>query len=420
MIVGFARSGEEPAEKRLFSYIEGKGEPIETTHGALTAYLFDAKTADRHLVVKEETRPLNSAPRIFSGSQPIDDGQYIFDANQRAAFLLTEPGAERFMRPYVGSEEFINRGSRWILALQDAAPADLRSMPLVRERMRLVREFRSRSRRKSTLAIAETPATYNVTLIPDSSYLVLPEVSSERRDYVPIGWLEPPIIPSNLVRVLPDATLWHFGILTSGMHMAWLRHIGGRLESRYRYSIGLVYNTFPWPDATPAQRRKIEALARAVLDKRALPKNATSSLADLYDPDTMPAELRKAHRDLDASTGFIARAPSAPTVSGGSICSRSTKRWSTPPPLRRTEIAGPSAGQLGSRPAESRTKRRFPTPPGHGITGQWPRPDSLLSHPLRHASLGAKGGFGAASCQLCQLRREMTASLPRETPRDSM
>lgn len=144
-------------------------------------------------------------------------------------------------------------------------------------------------------------------MIPDTPFLCIPEVSSENRNYVPIGWLTPPIIPSNLVRILPNASLFEFGILTSAMHMAWLRDIGGRLESRYRYSIGLVYNTFPWPDAGPTQRKNIEALAQAVLDARALPKNATSSLADLYDPDTMPAELRKAHRDLDVAVDKLYR-----------------------------------------------------------------------------------------------------------------
>jgi hypothetical protein len=308
VIVGLARAGDDPDEKRLFSYIDGKGEPIETRHAALTAYLFDAKSADRHLVVKEEGRPINGAPRILSGTQPIDDGHYIFGPNERAALLQQEPAAERYLRPYIGTEEYLNGGSRWILALRDAAPADLRSMPLVRERMRLVRDFRSKSQRKSTIAIADTPTAFNVTVIPESPFLAIPEVSSESRYYVPIGWLEPPIIPSNKLRLLPNATLWHFGVLTSAMHMAWLKDIGGRLESRYQYGIGVVYNTFPWPDATPAQRKKIEALAQAVLDARAMPKNATSSLADLYDPDTMPAELRKAHRDLDLAVDKLYRA----------------------------------------------------------------------------------------------------------------
>jgi hypothetical protein len=307
VIVGLARSGEEPSEKRLFSYIDGKGEPIETQHGAITAYLFDAKSADRHLVVKEEGRPINGAPRIVSGSQPIDGGHFIFTAAERASFVASEPRAEEYLRPYIGTEEYLYDGQRWILALQEASPADIRSLSLVKERLQRVRDYRRKSKRIATLAIADSPASYNVTVIPKEPFLVIPEVSSETREYVPIGWLEPPTIPSNKLRLLPNATRWHFGVLTSRMHMAWLRDIGGRLESRFQYGIGVVYNTFPWPDAGPTQRKKIEALAQAVLDARALPKNATSSLADLYDPDTMPAELRKAHRDLDLAVDKLYR-----------------------------------------------------------------------------------------------------------------
>ncbi|MGQ0558673.1 MAG: class I SAM-dependent DNA methyltransferase [Sphingosinicella sp.] len=320
VIVGLARSGEEPAEKRLYSYIDGKGEPIETRHGALTAYLFDARTADRHLVIREEPRPINGAPRVIIGSKPIDGGYLIFDAIERAKLLTNEPEAERLLRPYIGSKEFINAGMRWILALQHLSPSDWRHLKLVRDRVAKVRAYRSgeipafgkaerkQSAGQSALALAETPTAFHVTVIPDEPFLVLPESSSERRAYIPIGWLEPPVVPSNLVRILPEATLWHFGILTSAMHMAWLRQIGGRLKSDYRYSIGLVYNTFPWPDATPAQRSKVESLAQAVLDARALPKNATSSFADLYHRDTMPAELRRAHRELDAAVDKLYRA----------------------------------------------------------------------------------------------------------------
>jgi len=306
VIIGLCHRDHEPTEKRLFSYADIKGEPVETRHGALSAYLFDARTvANRHLVVKEEARPINGAPRLISGSQPIDGGHYIFDAAQRRDFLENEPAAGKWMRRYVGAEDYINGGERWILALQEAAPDKLRAMPAVLERMQLVRAFRAESRRGSTLAIANQPARYNVETIPDTSFLVIPEVSSERRDYAPIGWLEPPTIPSNLVRIMPDATLWHFGILTSTMHMAWLRHIGGRLKSDYRYSIGLVYNTFPWPEATPVQRARIEVLAQAVLDARAAHPAAT--LAALYDPDTMPANLRKAHTALDSAVDRLYR-----------------------------------------------------------------------------------------------------------------
>jgi len=287
VIVGLARAGGEPEEKRLFSCIDGKGAPLESVHGALTAYLFDAKSADRHLVVKEASRPINGAPRVIIGSKPVDGGYLIFDANERAKLLAKEPAAGRFLRPYIGSQEFLNGGTRWILALQDARPDELRGLSLVRDRVAKVREYRKglipafgKTERKqgaggSSLALADTPTAFHVTVIPEQPYLVLPKVSSERRAYAPIGWLNPPVVPSDLVFVISGATLWHFGVLTSAMHMSWLRHIGGRLKSDYRYSIGLVYNTFPWPEAAPPQRTRIEALAQAVLDARALPKNAT-------------------------------------------------------------------------------------------------------------------------------------------------
>lgn len=253
----------------------------------------------------ERSQPLCDVPKLISGSQPIDDGNYIFDEEQRVQFLALEPVAEHYLRPYVGSVEYINGRKRWILSLQHALPEDLRAMPAIIERMRNVRTFRSKSKRTSTLDIADYPERYNVEVIPDCPFLVIPEVSSERRVYVPIGWLEPPTIPSNLVRVLLNADLWHFGILTSTMHMAWLRQIGGRLKSDYRYSIGIVYNTFPWPDVTDEQCAKVRTLAQAVLDARAQFPNST--LADLYDVDVMPRELRKAHRDLDTAVDKLYR-----------------------------------------------------------------------------------------------------------------
>ena len=308
VIVGLARANDEPAEKRLFSYIDGKGEAVETTHDVLTAYLFDPAGADRHLVVESAARAINGASQIAIGSKPIDGGHYIFSSNERAAFLAKEPGAEKFLHPYIGGEEFINGGTRWILSLHDAEPGTIRALPLVLDRIARVREVRLSSSSAPTIALAQTPTAFHVTVIPNAPFLVIPKVSSERRAYVPMGWLQPPTIASDLLFVMQHASFWQFGMLTSAMHMAWLRHIGGRLKSDYRYSIGLVYNTFPWPDATPAHRKTIEALAQAVLDARALPKNATSSLADLYDPDTMPAELRKAHRELDVAVDKLYRA----------------------------------------------------------------------------------------------------------------
>jgi hypothetical protein len=306
VIIGLARRDQAPPIKRLFSYNDIHGDPTESEHQALTPYLFDAGTVvNRHLMVEETNRPLCSVPRLVIGSKPIDEGHYIFSAQERLEFLQREPGARKFMHPFVGTDEFLYGIERWILYLESAAPSDIRSMPAVKERVAAVRHFREKSKSPGTRKLAETPTRFHVTVAPSKPFLVIPEVSSERRPYVPIGWLRPPTIPSNLVRVLLDADLWHFGILTSAMHMAWLRQIGGRLKSDYRYSIGIVYNPFPWPEATEPQREKVKVLAQAVLDARA--KFPGSTLADLYDVDAMPPQLRKAHRALDEAVDKLYR-----------------------------------------------------------------------------------------------------------------
>ncbi|MCY3729063.1 MAG: N-6 DNA methylase [Nitrospira sp.] len=305
VIIGLDVRDRQWADKRLFSYPDINGEPEETRHTVLSPYLFDAGgLADPHLTVREESGPINGMGKLVSGTQPIDDGHYIFNQEERVAFLEAEPGAAPFLRPFVGSREYLQGGERWILALQGASPGALKKLPLVLERMALVRDYRSKSKRKSTLAIADFPTRYNVEVLPTAPFLVIPEVSSERREYVPIGWLEPPVIPSNLVRVLENATLADFALLTSAMHMVWLRHVGGRLESRYRYSIGLVYNTFPMPPEKP-DLSKLEPLAQAVLDARAA--HPDSTLADLYDPNSMPSDLRKAHQTLDRAVDWLYR-----------------------------------------------------------------------------------------------------------------
>jgi hypothetical protein len=307
VIVGLAHGSAVPAEKRLFSYAEGKGEPTESRHAWLTAYLFEARSeATRHLVIEEAARPLSIVLKLLSGCQPLDGGHLTFEFSERASFLQAEPGAHSFMRPLLGALEFINGTERWILALQEASPVQLGSMPKVLERLRRVKDFRSASVRKSTLVLAQTPVRFGVEILPKSNFLVVPKVSSERRHYVPIGWIAPPIVPTDLLFVMKDATLYEFAILTSAMHMGWLRTIGGRLKSDYRYSIGLVYNTFPWPDANEAQREKVSALAQAVLDARA--KHPTANLAQLYDPLTMPADLRAAHAALDRAVDRLYRA----------------------------------------------------------------------------------------------------------------
>jgi len=307
VIIGLARRGQEPETKRLFSYDHINGDPTESGHKALTAYLFGAETVkDRHLVVKEVSTPLTvGASKLEIGSQPIDDGHFTFDAAQRAAFEANEPEAAACFRPLIGAEEHIKGSVRWLLSLRDVPVQQLRTMPATAARVRAVRDFRLASRRKSTLAAADAPHRFALENIPSSTFLVLPRVSSERRTYVPIGWQSPPAIPTDAVIILPDANLWQFAVLTSAAHMAWLRHIGGRLKSDYRYSIGLVYNTFPWPRAEGAKRAAVERLAQAVLDARAAHEGAT--LADLYDPDLMPPDLRKAHRALDEAVDHLYR-----------------------------------------------------------------------------------------------------------------
>ena len=242
--------------------------------------------------------------KLASGTQPIDNGHYIFDGEERAAFLEAEPGAESFLRPFVGAREYLQGSERWILALQELSPTALKSLPKVRERMTLVRDYRSKSKRKSTLALADFPTRYNVEVLPTTPFLVIPEVSSERRDYLPIGWLEPPVIPSNKLRLLPNATFSDFALLTSAMHMAWMRAVTGRMKSDYMYSVGVVYNTFPMPPEKP-DLSKLEPLAQAVLDARAA--HPDSTLADLYDPDSMSSDLRKAHQALDRAVDRLYR-----------------------------------------------------------------------------------------------------------------
>jgi hypothetical protein len=289
----------EPKVRRLFEYADINGDPVEITCGALTAYLFDAANLkNRHLVVQEASQPRFGQGRMISGCQPIDDGQYIFEtAEDKDAFLKLEPDAANYIRPYLSGVDFISGEGRWILALQEADPADLKKMPHVMERIKAVKVFRAGSKREQTKAIADHPTKFNVEVIPISPFLAVPEVSSETRDYIPIGWLEPPVIPSNKLRFILNGSATEFGVLTSAMHMAWSKYMGGRLKSDYQYSIGINYNCFPWPVMDKNQSAEIKRLAEAVIAARQAHSSAT--LAELYDPTVMPSNLRAAHQALD-------------------------------------------------------------------------------------------------------------------------
>ncbi len=301
VIIGLDRSKRARRDQRLFSYPDINGDPDESRHSSLSPYLFDASGLNNpHLTVKEESKPINGFERLIIGSKPIDGGNYIFNAEQREEFIEFEPGSEKFIRPYVGAREFLQGGKRWILSLQDATPNELARLPTVRERIAAVRTYREASKSQPTQELAQTPTNYHINVIPTDPFLVVPKTSSERREYVPIGWLEPPAVPSDAVFILNNATLEDFALLTSSMHMAWLRHIGGRLKSDYRYSIGLVYNTFPTPPRgkkTDLDMTRLKALTQSVLDARSEYPEAT--LAELYDPDLMPVTLRRVHQAVD-------------------------------------------------------------------------------------------------------------------------
>ena len=308
IILGLDPAEHAPADRPLYTYPDINGEPLVGTCNAITPYLFEgARLKNPHLVAKEEGRPVNGLRRLLTGSQPIDDSHYIFNTEQRAGFLSEEPEAEPFMRPFVGAREYLQGGDRWILALHEVPPHALSDLPLVQRRIKAVREFRQESKRQSTRQLALTPREWQINLLPDRPFLVMPEVSSERREYVPIGWLEPPTIPSNLLKVLEDASLIEFGLLISAMHMTWMRAVAGRMKSDYRYSVSVVYNTFPVPQgfSDGSASAKLDAPAQAVLDVRA--KHPDATLADLYDPDLMPTDLRKAHRDLDRAVDRLYR-----------------------------------------------------------------------------------------------------------------
>ena len=305
VIIGLDKREHMRAEKQLFSYPNVNGEPEKTRHLALSPYLFDAGgLSDPYLTVRRESRSINGLPEARMGTKPVVGQHYIFSSNEKAEFINSEPQASEYFRPFIGSREFLQKKERYILHLEGIKPDNLAKLPLTRGRVAAVKKMRLESSKPATRAFADFPTKYEVSTVPTVPFIVIPKVSSERREYVPVGWLEPPTIPSDLVFVLEGATLTDFALLTSTMHMTWLRHVGGRLESRYRYSIALVYNTFPMP-SKGTNLSKLRPLAQSVLDARAAYPDST--LANLYDPDLMPANLRKAHQVLDRAVDRLYR-----------------------------------------------------------------------------------------------------------------
>ena len=259
----------------------------------INAYLTDAPD----VFVGSRQHPLFSVPEIGIGNKPIDGGNYLFTKEEMEAFIKQEPKSSQYFKQWYGSEEFIHQKPRYCLWLGNCSPAELRQMPHCMKRIEAVREMRLASSSAGTRKLADRPTHFHVENMPDTNFIIIPKVSSEKRRYVPMGFMSPNVLASDLVFLIPDATLYHFGILESNVHMAWMRAVCGRLEMRYRYSKDVVYNNFPWPTPTEEQKAKIEQTAQAILDARA--KYSDSSLADLYDEVAMPIELRKAHQDND-------------------------------------------------------------------------------------------------------------------------
>lgn len=286
----------------------------DTRHKAenINGYLIDAS----NICIESRKKPLCAVPEIGIGNKPIDGGYYLFTEAEKNEFVKKEPLSEKYFRKWLGSEEFINGKVRYCLWLGDCPPSELKSMPECLKRVDAVKQYRLASKSAPTRKLADKPRRFHVENMPTSEYIVIPEVSSENRYYIPLGFLSPDILSSNLVKIIPNATFYHFGILTSSVHMAWTRAVAGRLKSDYRYSKDIVYNNFPWPEADGKQKATIEPLAQAVLDARAL--FPESSLADLYDPLTMPPELLKAHQKLDRAVmklyGFKANMAEAEVV----------------------------------------------------------------------------------------------------------
>ena len=288
VIIGFSIA---PYDKAKMIYENEQPQPVDHING----YLINAED----IFVESRNKPLYNVPEIGIGNKPIDGGFYLFKKDEKDAFVQSEPASAAYFRLWYGSDEFINNRPRYCLWLGDCPPHELRKMPECMKRVQAVRNYRLSSPSAGTRKIADKPTRFHVENMPKGNYIVIPEVSSERRRYVPMGYMDDSVLCSNKVRLMPCATLYHFGVLNSNVHMAWMRAVCGRLKSDYSYSINIVYNNFPWPSPSEEQKTQIEKTAQAILDARNLYPD--SSLADLYDPLAMPEDLKKAHNSNNAA-----------------------------------------------------------------------------------------------------------------------
>jgi hypothetical protein len=292
VIVGFTRFDISP--KWLFEYEDIKGVPHKIKVQNINPYLVDAI----ELFIEKRSAPICNVPIMKFGNQPIDGGNLILSSEEKNKLIHDDPGTSAFVRKFLGADEYINTGERYCLWLKGVPPSELKKHPEIMRRLEATKGFRLSSERSATRALANIPSQFAFVSHEESTYIIVPSVSSERRQFIPVGFMHPDVIASNLCLIIPHADVYHFGILTSTMHNAWMRTVCGRLKNDYRYSAGIVYNNFPWPESpSKKQKQTIETIAQAVLDARA--QFPGSSLADLYDPLTMPPVLVKAHQHLD-------------------------------------------------------------------------------------------------------------------------
>ena len=298
VIVGFANF--DTNNKSIFEYEDIRGEAHELKVKNINPYLIDAKD----ILIEKKSNPICKVPVIYKGNQPTEGGFLILDEEEKKEYISKEPKGEKFIKNLVSGREFLNGENRYCFGIVDSFN-ELRNLPILQERISQVKEMRLKSSFSDTRKLAERPYQFRDLKNPNS-FVVIPATSSENRKYIPFGFLDKNYIPSNSIYMIENATLFHFGILTSIMHMTWVKTICGRLKSDYRYSKDVVYNNFPWPE-NPSEKhtKSIEIAAQKVLDARAEFPN--SSLADLYDPLTMPPSLIKAHNELDKAVDLAYR-----------------------------------------------------------------------------------------------------------------
>jgi type I restriction-modification system DNA methylase subunit len=306
VIIGFANYQIE--EKKIYEYDDVKGEPHSIKAKNINPFLVEGKD----ITVENRKHPICPVPEINYGSFALDDGNYTLSESEKNELILEDINIEKFIRPFIGGKELLYSTKRYCLWLIGADPQVVYRSKKIREKVEKVKIWRSGSKRQSTIRLSETPTLFAEIRQPKERYIAFPTLTSENRKYIPIDFLEPSVIASNQIYIIPNTKLFHFGILTSMMHMIWIRNICGKLESRYRYSASIVYNNFPWPEnLTKVQQINIEKASQKILDTRALFPN--SSLAELYDPLSMPPELVKAHNELDKAVDLAYR--SQPFVS---------------------------------------------------------------------------------------------------------